>query len=269
MNEQKDSYQLTVSRNDKQRTPQQLDVEVQSSTRTSRNIIEQVTFKNARDRVWSAFRKVFLTDQEREYLKAEYQESIHHPTAYPELNESQIAEEKQAFMEQYFEVWNALNRAGLPTIPTLRAGEDYSVLMTDVAAHGRMYSRHDRRDVHSADSQEHIDQENDPVFVDLDLSEDGPLATELQHYAEQAAKHKILLAEDDPFQLLIEHGQAKIIFLDLDEIQLHPVHKPGTLAGQPMSVTAIGQHNSVWVGDGLYRLRRKQDEIRQLLKKFS
>lgn len=261
MTENKDFHQLRVERNNKKKTVQELNLETTQSTHASKNILEQVKIVNPRNHLWRLFRKIFVTLPE-----LEYHEAVQRGWKLPEVNQKYVEKEKRENIKTYFKVWEALKKAGLPTLPTLRKAEDLSLIMTDLTAQGgRFYSAHDHRD--GTSDIDMIDPVNDPTFAELDLSDSSPTAQLLEQYSQQAAEHAILFAPDDALQLLVENGEAYPIFLDLEQIELNPRHTGGKFVGRDMTTEEVAAMNSYRAANTLEELRTKQTDIRTLLAK--
>ena len=115
-----------------------------------------------------------------------------------------------SYAEAYYQSWQILRRAGLPTLPVMRVIDEERVIMPDMTADGSMFFGKGKKNI-VVDGREPYLAEL--VFMSLDLEK----LLERAAWVEGTAWEKgIVLPFDDPLDLLVHpDGSWEVMVVDL------------------------------------------------------
>jgi len=125
--------------------------------------------------------------------------------------------------DEIIQIYYAYKQAKLPVVETFRRSNDGMVVMTDITADGsKVYGKATSQSMNHGKPRE--PSPLDSVF--LELIADGSVVKDMHDQALKlaaiAGDHGILLAYDDPFELIIHPDKTwSLVCLDLEQAILH------------------------------------------------
>lgn len=133
---------------------------------------------------------------------------------------------ERADIGKYPVVWSVLSEAGLPVVPDLYVGPDNTLLATDLKADGsEFYGKSYSMSVEFRHEHERPRPEIDPIFMDLIERKAPEIEEQVQDYARKAAEAGVLLAYDDPVDMLVRpDGSFQVMALDLTRAEVDEVY---------------------------------------------
>lgn len=124
-------------------------------------------------------------------------------------------------------IYTAYKKAGLPVVHTFRKTTEGKVVMTDVTADGsRIYGKAVSIHHIGSDGEKRSPDPMDAVFLEFMNNKEvvAAIKTEAERIAMVASENGIVLAWDDPFELIIHPDKTwNLLCLDLEQALYNPV----------------------------------------------